>query len=45
VDTDINGIPIIQARSSGTALGVIDLGPEGSRHAVRDVLPDSLPAD
>lgn len=45
VDTDVNGIPIVQARSSGTALGVIDLGPEGSRHAVRDVLPDSLPAD
>jgi 2',3'-cyclic-nucleotide 2'-phosphodiesterase (5'-nucleotidase family) len=45
VDTDINGIPIVQARVSGTALAVIDLGPEGSRHAVRDVLPDSLPAD
>jgi 5'-nucleotidase len=45
VDTDVNGIPIVQARSSGTALAVIDLGPEGSRHAVRDVLPDSLPAD
>jgi 2',3'-cyclic-nucleotide 2'-phosphodiesterase (5'-nucleotidase family) len=45
VNTDVNGIPIVQARSSGTALGVIDLGPEGSRHAVGDVLPDSLPAD
>jgi 2',3'-cyclic-nucleotide 2'-phosphodiesterase (5'-nucleotidase family) len=45
IDAVVNGIPIVQARSSGTALGVIDLGPEGSRHQVRDVLPDSLPAD
>ncbi len=45
VDAVVNGIPIVQARSSGTALAVIDLGPEGSRHAVHDVLPDSLPAD
>jgi 2',3'-cyclic-nucleotide 2'-phosphodiesterase (5'-nucleotidase family) len=45
VDAVVNGIPIVQARSSGTALGVIDLGPEGNRHQVRDVLPDSLPPD
>jgi len=45
VDVVVNGIPIVQSRSSGTAFGVIDLGPEGSRHEVRDVLPDSLPAD
>ena len=45
VDVVVNGIPIVQARSSGTAFGVIDLGPEGSRHQVRDVLPDSLPPD
>lgn len=45
VDAVVNGIPIVQARSSGTALGVIDLGPEGSRHQVRDVLTDSLAAD
>ena len=45
VDAVVNGIPIVQGRSSGTAFGVIDLGPEGSRHQVRDVLPDSLAAD
>ena len=45
VDASINGIPIAQARSSGTAIDVIDLGPNGSSHAVRDVLADSLAAD
>jgi 2',3'-cyclic-nucleotide 2'-phosphodiesterase (5'-nucleotidase family) len=45
VDATINGIPITQARSSGTAIGVIDLGPDGSTHAVRDVVTDSLTAD
>ncbi|MEO8623825.1 MAG: 5'-nucleotidase C-terminal domain-containing protein, partial [bacterium] len=45
VDATVHGIPIVQARSSGTALGTIDLGPEGSSHHVRDVLPDSLAPD
>jgi 2',3'-cyclic-nucleotide 2'-phosphodiesterase (5'-nucleotidase family) len=45
VDATINGIPIVQARSSGTAYGTIDLGPQGATHHVSDVLPDSLPAD
>ena len=45
VDASINGIPIAQARSSGTAIDVIDLGPNGSSHAVRDVIADSLAAD
>ncbi|MEP6729634.1 MAG: 5'-nucleotidase C-terminal domain-containing protein [bacterium] len=45
VDATINGIPVVQARSSGTAIDVIDLGPDGSTHSVRDVLTDSLRAD
>ena len=45
VDATINGIAIVQARSTGTAMDVIDLGPSGSTHSVRDILPDSLPAD
>ena len=45
VDTDVNGIPIIQARSSGTALGAIELGPVGTTHRVRDVLTDALTPD
>jgi 2',3'-cyclic-nucleotide 2'-phosphodiesterase (5'-nucleotidase family) len=44
VDTDVEGIPVVQSRSSGTAFGVIELGPVGSTHSVRDVLPDSLAA-
>ena len=45
VDAVVNGIPIVQARSSGTALGVIDLGPERQSPPRRDVLADSLAAD
>ncbi len=45
VDATVNGIPIVQARSSGTAVGIIDLGPDGSTHRVRDVLTDSLAPD
>ncbi|MDQ6830812.1 MAG: 5'-nucleotidase C-terminal domain-containing protein, partial [Gemmatimonadota bacterium] len=45
VDATVNGIPIVQARSSGTAYGIIDLGPQGATHHVLDVLPDSLAAD
>ena len=45
VDAMVNGIPIVEARSSGTAVETIDLGPDGSSHHVRDVLTDSLAAD
>ena len=45
VNTVVNGVPIVQSRSRGTAFGVTDLGPDGSRPQVRDVLPDSLAAD
>ncbi|MEO7457415.1 MAG: 5'-nucleotidase C-terminal domain-containing protein [Gemmatimonadaceae bacterium] len=45
VDATIAGIPIVQARSSGTAIDVVDLGPGGSTHSVRDVVADSLVPD
>jgi 2',3'-cyclic-nucleotide 2'-phosphodiesterase / 3'-nucleotidase / 5'-nucleotidase len=45
VDATVNGIPVVQSRSSGTAFGVIDLGPGLSSHHVSDVLPDTLVAD
>ncbi|MBA3673035.1 MAG: 5'-nucleotidase C-terminal domain-containing protein, partial [Gemmatimonadaceae bacterium] len=45
VDTDVGGVPVVQARSSGTAIDVVDLESTGSRHRVVDVLPDSLVAD
>jgi 2',3'-cyclic-nucleotide 2'-phosphodiesterase (5'-nucleotidase family) len=45
IDATINGIPVTQARSSGTAIDVIDLGPDGSTHSVRDVVTDSLTPD
>ena len=45
VTTTINGIPVLQARSNGTAIDVIDLGPDGSTHSVPDVVTDSLTAD
>jgi 2',3'-cyclic-nucleotide 2'-phosphodiesterase (5'-nucleotidase family) len=47
VNTEINGIPIVQARSSGRAIDVLDLptGPEvgrAVRHEVRDLAVDTL---
>ena len=45
VDTEVKGIPIVQSRSSGTALSVIELGSDALTHAVRDVLADSLAPD
>lgn len=56
VDTTVRGIPIVQARSRGTAIDIVDLAvrrPSGGGPAevrtlgseVRDVLTDSLPAD
>jgi 5'-nucleotidase len=49
LDTQIRGIPIVQARSSARAIAVVDVpldGPPGSRPAtaeVRPVFTDSLP--
>jgi 2',3'-cyclic-nucleotide 2'-phosphodiesterase (5'-nucleotidase family) len=45
INTTIAGIPVVQAYSSGTGLDVVDLGPEGVTHHVRNVLPDSLTPD
>jgi len=45
VNATINGVPITQGRSSGTALGIIDLGPDGGAHRVVDVVTDSLVPD
>ena len=46
VETVVNGIPIVQARTGGTAIGVVDVPLDGGSPAVevRDVLTDSLPA-
>jgi len=46
VNTEVNGIPIVQARSSGRAIDVLDL-PLGStslaaRHEVRDLAVDTI---
>ena len=45
VNTTIAGVPVVQAYSSGTAIDVIDLGPDSARHEVRSILSDSLPPD
>ena len=50
VNTVVNGIPIVQSRSQGQAIDIVDLtldAPEGTLplHEVRDVLPDSIPPD
>jgi 2',3'-cyclic-nucleotide 2'-phosphodiesterase (5'-nucleotidase family) len=47
VSTRVNGIPIVQARSHGRAVGVIDipLGEGEASIAVRDVLADSVAPD
>ena len=45
VNTEIAGIPIVQAYSSGSAIDVIDLGPDRTAHEVRNVIADSLPPD
>ncbi len=44
----IRGVPVVQAFSRGSAIGVIDIpmhDPGGAVVRVRSVLPDSLPAD
>jgi 2',3'-cyclic-nucleotide 2'-phosphodiesterase/3'-nucleotidase/5'-nucleotidase len=45
VNTSIAGIPVVQAYSSGSAIDVIDLGPDSTRHEVRSVLTDSIAPD
>lgn len=50
VNSVVNGIPIVQGRSSGQAIDVVDLPLDAGEssmpaHEVREVLPDSLPAD
>ena len=50
VNSIVNGIPIVQGRSSGQAIDVVDLPLDAGEsslpaHEVRDVLPDSLPPD
>jgi 2',3'-cyclic-nucleotide 2'-phosphodiesterase (5'-nucleotidase family) len=47
VTTVVNGIPIIQARSRGTALGVLDVSLSGATPVMglRDVRPDRIIAD
>ena len=46
VNTEIDGVPIVQSRSSGTAFSVIELGPNtATTHSVFDVVTDSIPAD
>lgn len=48
VATHVRGIPIVQAFSRGSAIGIIDLpllGADSSRITLRNVRPDSVPAD
>ena len=47
VSTVVNGIPIVQARSHGSALGVMDVSLSGAAPviALRDVLPDRIAPD
>lgn len=47
VATVVNGIPIVQARSHGSALGVMDVSLSGAPPviALRDVLPDRVAPD
>ncbi len=52
VNAEINGIPVVQARSSGRAIAIIDIpldaagrATSAGRGAVRDIGSDTLPAD
>ena len=51
INTSVGGTPLIQARSHGRAIAVLDIpmdrpvGQRRGRGALRDVLPDSLTAD
>ena len=45
VDAEIAGIPVVQAYSSGSAIDVVDLGPDSTSYDVRNVLTDSVAAN
>jgi 2',3'-cyclic-nucleotide 2'-phosphodiesterase / 3'-nucleotidase / 5'-nucleotidase len=50
VNSVVNGIPIVQGRSSGQAIDVVDLPLDGGEsavptHEVREVMPDSIRPD
>ncbi|MBA4072765.1 MAG: hypothetical protein C0497_13145 [Gemmatimonas sp.] len=52
LNTEVRGVPVVQARSSGRAIAIVDLplGPDGAVTGranawVRDVNSDSIPAD
>lgn len=47
VTTVVNGVPIVQARSHGSALGILDVSLSGAAPVVvlRDVLPDRITPD
>ena len=47
VSTVVNGVPIVQARSHGSALGVMDVSLSGAAPviALRDVLPERIAPD
>jgi 2',3'-cyclic-nucleotide 2'-phosphodiesterase / 3'-nucleotidase / 5'-nucleotidase len=45
IDATIAGVPVVQAYYNGSAIDVVDLGPSGTTHAVRNVLTDSIAPD
>jgi 2',3'-cyclic-nucleotide 2'-phosphodiesterase (5'-nucleotidase family) len=45
INTSIDGMPVVQARVSGSAIDVVDLSRDGSAHEVRDVVTDSIAPD
>jgi 2',3'-cyclic-nucleotide 2'-phosphodiesterase (5'-nucleotidase family) len=47
VTTVVNGVPIVQARSHGSALGILDVSLSGAAPvvALRDVLPERIASD
>ena len=45
VNSEVAGIPVVQAFYSGSAIDVVDLGPDTTRREVRNVIADSLPPD
>jgi 2',3'-cyclic-nucleotide 2'-phosphodiesterase (5'-nucleotidase family) len=45
INATVAGIPVVQAYSSGTGIDVLDFGPDGVTHQVRNVLPDSIAPD
>ena len=45
IDATIAGVPVVQAYYNGSAIDVVDLGPSGTTHAVRNVLTDSITPD